>query len=427
MQAPVVTRTARRLTALVAAALVVPASMAAARSPRPLATAPPVPPPAMTEPAPVRYEPVDYAALRRWADDDHLAALKAFQKSCGPVIAAARSGVFQGRSAPPPGLLSACDDAQRLEGKKVSRLDARAFFENHFQPHRVRHAAAEGLLTGYYEPLIKGSRTPTAQFATPLYRRPPELVNLVDDSQRGAAGLALTHARKTSSGAIEPFATRRLIDEGHLAGRSLELIYLADPVEVFFLQIQGSGRVRLTDGTTIRVTYDGKNGHPYTSIGRYLIDKGIIPADRMSLDALARWLRTDTTRARDVMWQNASYVFFREMTGAEAGSPVGVLKIPLTPGRSLAVDAGVHPIGTPVWVDAPQLVDALHAGTFQRLMIAQDVGSAIRGPERGDIYFGSGHAAGKLAGVTKHPGNLIVLLPREGPAPRSLETARRAP
>ncbi|MFN3867832.1 MAG: MltA domain-containing protein, partial [Hyphomicrobiaceae bacterium] len=161
------------------------------------------------------------------------------------------------------------------------------------------------------------------------------------------------------------------------------------------------------------VTYDGKNGHPYTSIGRYLIDNGLVPADRMSLAALKSWLRKNPARMREVLWQNRSYVFFRAIEGEEAEGPLGVLSIPLTTGRSLAVDTAFHAIGTPVYVSSPALkhVTRDDAG-FHRLMIAQDVGSAIKGPERGDIYVGSGAKAGALAGITKHQGNFFVLLPR---------------
>jgi membrane-bound lytic murein transglycosylase A len=163
----------------------------------------------------------------------------------------------------------------------------------------------------------------------------------------------------------------------------------------------------------VRVTYNGKNGHPYTSIGRYLIDAGLFPADQMSLDALKVWLKADADRGRDVMRQNKSYVFFRELEGEEADSPLGTQDIPLSDGRSLAVDTLFHAIGTPVFVSAPTLTHATPSGGFARLMIAQDVGSAIRGPERGDIYFGSGDEAGRLAGITKHPGSYFVLLPRQ--------------
>jgi membrane-bound lytic murein transglycosylase A len=360
---------------------------------------------------PPKFLPMTFADLPGWQQDDHAAAFKAFVLSCDKVLSATRAGNKAGATPISPGLLSTCDLALKMAAKRVPEEVARAFFESQFTPHRVEHAGPPGLLTGYYEPLISGSRTPSAKFPTPIHRRPPDLVNIVEESMRGAKSDALTHGRKSGNG-IVPYATRADIEQGSLKGRSLELLYLSSAVDKFFLQIQGSGRIKLTDGTLIRISYDGKNGHPYTSIGRHLIDTGLFPADKMSLEALGNWLKADTERGRKVMWLNKSYVFFRELQGEEAKGALGVLNIPLTPGRSLAVDAGFHAIGTPVFVSAPTLTHVLKVGGFQRLMIAQDVGSAIKGPERGDIYFGSGNAAGKLAGVTKHPGNLFVLLPR---------------
>lgn len=358
------------------------------------------------------FEPVAFADLPGWDGDDHLAAFKAFTVSCPRIKAAARAGNRAGAIAIPAPLLAACEAAAALP-KPVTRAAARAFFESAFIPHRVVHAAKEGLLTGYYEPVLDGSRTKSDQFATPIYRRPPDLVNLVHEAERGAKANQFTHARKTTTG-TEPYATRAEIEAGALAGQGLELLFLADPVDTFFMHIQGSGRIRLTDGSMIRVHYDGKNGHPYTSIGRYLIDTGLLAADKITMGALGRWLRADPERGRHVMHQNASFVFFRELQGEEAQGPLGVLSIPLVAGRSLAVDAGTHAIGTPVYVSAPKLTHASRTkkdGGFHRLMIAHDVGSAIRGPERGDIYFGSGDKAGKLAGITKHPGRFFVLLP----------------
>lgn len=365
----------------------------------------------MTTTPAATFEPVDFAQLPGWDADDQLAALHAYLVSCGKVLAAVKAGNPTGRTPPTPEFLSACHDAGRVAVSVRTRLAARAFFEANFAPHRVVHDKSAGLLTGYYEPLLAGSLSPDARFKVPIYRRPPDLVNVVEETQRGARSDGLTHVRMTAAGPV-PYPTRAEIESGALQGKGLELLYLEDPVDAFFMQIQGSGRIRLTDGSTIRISYDGKNGHPYTSIGRHLIDTGQLAADRMSLDALGRWLRTDPERGRKVMWRNASFVFFRELKGAEAKSAMGALEIPLTPGRSLAVDTSFHTLGTPVYVSAPSIMHALHHGPFQRLMIAQDVGSAIKGPERGDIYFGSGNAAGRLAGVTKHPGNFFVLLPR---------------
>ncbi len=360
------------------------------------------------------FSAVTYADVPGWLRDDHAPAFQAFVRSCSRVVAASRAGSKAGAVPPAPAFLVACDAATRLDAAKITPTAARAFFEAHFVPHRVVHAGTNGLLTGYYEPVIDGARSPSAAFKVPVYRRPADLANIVDESMRGAKSANHTHGRKTASGVV-PYATRAEIEGGALKGQGLELIYLADPVDVFFMQVQGSGRIRLPDGTMIRVHYDGKNGHPYTSVGKHLIDTGVLSADKMSLEALGNWLRADPARGAKAMQQNASYVFFRELIGAEASGPLGVIDIPLTDGRSLAVDAGVHSIGTPIFVTSATLAHATKNGAFERLMIAQDVGSAIKGPERGDIYFGSGLAAGKLAGVTKHPGNFFVLLPAVKP------------
>ena len=361
----------------------------------------------------VNFEAVSFHDLPGWEEDDHAAALKAFLNSCERLTDAAERGSLTdpGRWAP---LLAVCREAQTIGD---GAADARQFFETRFTPHRVIYDRDNGLLTGYYEPVLAGSRVRQGPFQIPVYRRPPDLVNLMDESMRGTAGEAFTHARRTKDGQIVPYAARAEIETGALSDRGLELLYLADPVDAFFMHIQGSGLVELTDGTSVRVSYDGKNGHPYTSIGRYLVEAGLFRADEVSLDTLKQWLRADPERGREVMWQNRSYIFFRELTGPQAQSALGTMDIPLTAGRSLAVDAGVHAIGTPVYVVAPDLTHTAEGGPFRRLMIAQDVGSAIKGPERGDIYFGSGSEAGDRAGRTRHAGNFFVLLPRGNVGP----------
>lgn len=351
-----------------------------------------------------RYEPVSFAALTGWDSDDHAAALAAYMCSARRL-----AEKYPGKSAiASPTLLAA---SAATSGDAAS---ARSFFETYFRPHRVVHNGPAGLLTGYYEPILPGSRERTDHFSIPLYRRPADLVNLVAESERGAMAHQYTHMRQTDAGQ-EPYATRADIENGALAGQGLEGFWLHDAVDVFFLHVQGSGVIALSDGSSTRVAYDGKNGHPYTSIGRYLIDEGLFPADQMTLDALKDWLRANPTLATGVLQQNRSFVFFRELLGAEASSPVGVEEIPLTPNRSLAVDTGFHAIGSPVYVTAPTLTHATPSGGFHRLMVAQDVGSAIRGPERGDLYFGTGDDAGRLAGNTKHPGTFFVLLPVSPP------------
>jgi len=349
----------------------------------------------------VEFEPVSFELLPGWAEDDHLAALKAFQSSCQQVIAG-RAG--RSTAAGSAELVNACTVAMALPAK-MTKAAARAFIEANFTPHRVVHSRTEGLLTGYYEPLMDGSRTPTAKFQTPLYRRPADLVSVA----RGAVKGSLGFARKTATG-LEPFATRAEIEAGALDGQNLELLYLASPVEKFFLQIQGAGRIRLTDGTEVRVQYDGKNGHPYTSIGRYLMDKGLLAADKMSMGALGRWLQADRGRGSEVMNQNASYVFFREMP-ADARGPQGAFEVTLIAGRSLAIDPAVHRLGGLIFVSGPTLRPVGYTRPFGRLMVAHDVGGAIKGPERADIYFGSGDIAESQASGVRHSGNLYAILP----------------
>lgn len=356
--------------------------------------------------------PVPFASLPGWEGDDHLAAWKAFVASCKPVIDAEKAGNKSGAMRPPPALLEVCTLALATAASKTSqtRAGARVFFEAHFRPHSVTQSTgADGLLTGYYEPLVKGSRVADATYQTPVYKRPADLVNMVAESDRGAKSNAFTHMRQTDKGLV-PYLTRAEIEQGALKGKNLELLYFKDPVDVFFMQVQGSARIELPDGKQVRITYDGKNGYPYTSIGRHLIEAGTFTPDTMSLKALAAWLKADRNRADPVMWENKSYVFFRELAGTEAEGAMGVLGIALQAGRSLAVDTAFHAIGTPVYVAAPSLTHATGKG-FARLMIAHDVGSAIKGAERGDIFFGSGDKAGRTAGVTKHPGKFFVLVP----------------
>jgi membrane-bound lytic murein transglycosylase A len=365
------------------------------------------------------YRPVKFKDLPGWEQDDHLAAFQTFLKSCGRVIARGRESPAEADSkrpqVPPAALVGACTRATALAQEITTKEAARAFFEEHFTPNAVVNKGQAGQLTGYYEPVLPGSRTPDGPYQTPIYKRPPDLVNVVDDTRRGAlkAG-ALTHVRKTETG-TEPYYTRAEIDGGALKDKGLELLYLTDSVDIFFMQIQGSGRIKLTDGTTVRVHYDGKNGHPYSSIGRYLIEKAILRADRMSMAALAQWLRADPDRGKKVMWQNSSYVFFREIKD-DVGSPLGAMRVPLTAGRSLAIDPSFHALGTPIYISAPTLKHMPNVAAFNRLMVGQDVGSAIKGAERGDIYFGSGDEAAKVAGSTKHAGRFFVLVPKAPPA-----------
>jgi len=340
----------------------------------------------------LRLTPISFAEIEGWTGDDQAAAFAALLKSC------------RKKSAGGP----ACKQALGL-GEKVSRKVARAFFETNYVPYRIDEVPP-GLVTGYYEPEVNGSRVRTDKFQVPVYGRPDDLVQVKPDLLRALYNDSRSVMRKDGERLV-PYYTRAEIEAGALKGRGLELLYLDDPVELFFMQVQGSGRVRLTDGSWVRLGYAAKNGHSYTSIGKRLVARGEKPPQALTMDGLKSWLRADSARGRALMQENESYVFFRELPEAEAGEgPIGAQGVPLTPGRSLAVDAAFHALGTPIFVTAPDLV--VGGAAFRRLMIAQDVGSAIRGPQRGDIFFGTGEAAGTVAGTTKEAARFYILLPK---------------
>ena len=339
------------------------------------------------------YKPVTFAELEGWYQDDHAAALRTLLATCRK---RAKSN-------------KACKAALAL-GDGLDRDAARAFFEAHFTPHAVVHNESKGMVTGYYEPEVNGAREQGGKYQVPVYARPDDLVTLRPDTMRARYNNEITGTiagiPKTKQQAV-PYYTRAEIDSGVLAGRGLELLWLDDPVELFFMQIQGSGRVRLPDGRMVRLGYAGKNGHSYTSIGKRLLELDEGRPERLTMDGIKNWLRADPERGRALMHENRSYVFFHAFEG---DGPIGAQGVVLTPGRSLALDTAYHRLGAPVYVTAPDL--APDGAPFRRLMIAQDVGSAIRGPERGDIYFGSGDAAGAIAGRTKHAATFHVLLPK---------------
>jgi membrane-bound lytic murein transglycosylase A len=343
----------------------------------------------------VHLTPIDFTEIDGWQEDDQSAALAALLRSCRAA----------GTAALPP-----CAFAMTL-GETASRDVARAFFEAHYTPHRIGSGAEPGLVTGYYEPEFFGARTRGRRFQVPVHGRPGDLVPIAPDLERARFNDRLTSMRQTPEGLV-PYYTRAEIDGGALSGRGLELLYLDDVVELFFMQVQGSGLVRLREGGSVRLTYVGKNGHPYTSIGKLLVERGELASGAASMQAVKEWLRADVARGRRLMAENASYVFFRELDADEGcDGPLGAEGVALTARRSLAVDAAVHALGTPIYVTAPDLITP-ECAPFRRLMIAQDVGSAIRGPERGDIFWGCGEAAGAIAGGTLAAARFIVLLPK---------------
>jgi membrane-bound lytic murein transglycosylase A len=350
----------------------------------------PPPPPHLT------LEPARFAALPGWDRDNSAAALAAFARSCAALATAPQStalgvaGTAGDWQAPCAALPQNPDDAT-----------ARRFFERWFAPWQAgNNGDTEGLFTGYYEPELRGARHPRSGFDTPLLKRPPDLV-MVDLGRFRPAWRGERIAGRVVGGQLQPYASRTQIEQGALDRYHLPLFWVNNPVDAFFLQIQGSGRIILRDGSMVRLGYDGENGQPYVPIGRLLVERGALSKDAVSLQTIRAWIEAHPAEGRALMDDNPSYVFFRVLKG---DGPVGSEGVVLTPGRSLAVDRRFVPLGVPVFLDAD---DGL-----RRLMVAQDTGGAIRGPVRGDVFWGTGAAAEAQAGPMKARGQYYLLLPK---------------
>lgn len=360
-------------------------------------------------------QPMSFDKLEQWRASDPRAALSAFAATCARLVQRKDDDAFGG--AADYGVVRdwkpACNAT--LNSADMTAQGARSFFEAWFTPALATNNGADiGLFTGYYEPELNGSRKRKGKFQTPLLGKPDDLV-MVDlgafrDNLKGER-----IAGRVDSGKLVPYANRGEIVAGALGSRSRALVYVDDPVDAFFLQVQGSGRVKLADGTMLRVGYDGQNGYPYTAIGRVLVQRGAIAKEQLSMQSIRAWLVANPGDARALMNENASYVFFKELPAADAnqGAP-GSAGVPLTAEASLAVDTRFHGLGTPMWIEAhAPAVDAAKPDVdFDRLLIAQDTGGAIRGPVRGDVYWGAGKTAESVAGRMAHKGKLIVLLPK---------------
>lgn len=356
---------------------------------------------------------LDFSDLKGWSEDRHDEALRVFVRSCGHVVVTAAAETAEPGRLASKAWQSVCARAASL-GETPAREAARAFFETGFRPYRVVPAdGARGFFTGYYEPEVDGALERGDGYVVPLYGKPADLVPVKPGDPASGLDAALSAARKNDAG-LSPYPTRAEIEAGALAGQDLELVYLKDPVDAFFIHVQGSARVRLGDGTVKRIGFAAKNGHPYTSIGRVLIQSGAIAPADMSAKAVRQWLHAHPDEAASVMRENRSFIFFRELGAADpALGPDGAQGVPLTPQRSLAVDRGFHALGTPVWIDAEMPNGENQAEPYRRLLVAQDTGSAIVGVARGDIFFGSGPVAGERAGLIRHAGEFTILLPRD--------------
>jgi membrane-bound lytic murein transglycosylase A len=357
-----------------------------------------------------QYQPVAWRDIAGWSADDHLQAYKAFRVSCKS-ISQQRSSSADGRALG-TSLREPCRAAKALDITDGAK--ARAFFEEHFLPLRISRLGEEaGFVTGYYEPVIDGSQSQTDVYNVPVYRRPSNL--FVRGFNQAAVGLPNKGQvfRKIGRRKLVPYYDRAEIEDGVIAGRGLEICWLKDQTDLLFAQIQGSARVRLQDGSTIRINYDAHNGYPYTPVGRILIDRGIIPKEQMSMQKIREWMDQNPDGAQELRRQNRSYVFFRVVSLSDKDEPVGAQGVPLTPGRSIAVDRSLHVYGTPFFIEGELPIESEQSRTpFHRLMVAQDTGSAIMGPARADIYYGTGSDAGRVSGRFRHNMHFVMLVPK---------------
>lgn len=358
-------------------------------------------------PAGADLEPESFAALPGWARDDHAAAYAAFRRSALRVLEKPYRTGSLGIEATAFG--AAFEAARTVSAP--SPAEARDFFERLFRPFRMRPAGGgTGFVTGFYEPVARASSVRTSQFSVPLYRRPVDLVDLDDAGRPEGIDPSFAFGRRTDAGIAEYF-DRGEIERGALAGRGLECAWLADKVDVFFIHVQGAARLLMPDGAERRVTYAAKSGHPFTGAGRVLVEMGeLAPAD-VTMQSIRAWFRAHPGRIDEVLWRNRSFIFFRDAPVDDSAlGPVAAAKVPLTAGRSMAVDRLIHTFATPFYIDAPTL-SAFGGDRFGRLMIAQDTGSAIVGPARGDLFAGSGDAAGEIAGVVRNAADFHILVP----------------
>ncbi|MGN7503479.1 MAG: murein transglycosylase A [Alphaproteobacteria bacterium] len=355
----------------------------------------------------LNLQPLKFSQIKSWEDDHHKQALDAFTQSCPRFLKSKKDVALDkddlrfGSWDQWRAICQALGDAHITDDQ-----DARLFFETHFTPHQVlADDKKDGLFTGYYVAELSGAEVETERFKYPIYAKPDDLVmvdlGLFRDDLKGRR-----IAGTVKDGRLYPYADRADIETKGLKDVPV-LLWADDPVEVFFMHIQGSGRVRMVDGSTRFIGYAGQNGHPYTAIGKFLIEMNEVAKEDMSMQAIREWLNTHPAQRDDLLNKNASYVFFRDL---DQNGAIGGQGVVLTPERSLAIDHTYYPYGMPFWLDAPHPTQP--NTRLQRVMIGQDTGGAIRGPVRGDVFWGYGAEAERNAGPMKSEGTLVVLLPK---------------
>lgn len=357
-----------------------------------------------------------YDQLPGWSADTFGEAVIALQKSCLRINkkkpdSAFGVGGFAGDTATWQAVCADLFKAVPLTGD-----NARQFFEDHFTPYQMLGAKGpEGLFTGYYEPTLHGSMVRRDNYQTPLYGRPDDLVTIdlgkFKEEWKGQNIIGRVDEDKK----VVPYYTRADIVKGALEKSEKEIVWVDSPVDAFFLHIQGSGRVVLDSGKVLRVGYAIENGQPYTAIGKKLLERGALEPGNVSMQSIREWLAAHPDEAPEVMNLNTSYIFFRELNGADEG-PLGAEGVPLTAKRSLAVDKKKIPYGVPIWLDAEEPEGgkdgSAQGARLQRLMVAQDTGGAITGAVRGDFFWGPGDEAAHKAGLMKSAGRAWMLLPK---------------
>ena len=367
---------------------------------------------------------LQFSDLNGWMDADHQKTFLAFLASCRRLIANPPHERHLGL--PVNELLGVCREALAFavgdsqvnpEDRGERQSGFRAFFERHFDPVVILTNGAEkrGYFTGYFEPIVAASRVRSAEFPVPLYRTPDDLVRTKGRNLPTSWDPNMVFALD-GPGGLQAYPKRSDIETGYLKGRGLELAYVRSWVDAFFIHIQGSVRLRFGDGSLQRLSYAAKNGHPYTSIGRLLIDADIIAKEDMTMSSLRQWLIDNPQDGLDLMRRNASFIFFEESEGlGENEGPTGAAGLPLRDGISLAVDRTWHLFGTPIWIDVPgpEAKEGIpRQPGYQALMIAQDTGSAITGPTRADIFVGTGEDAGTTAGRIRNAGRFVIFWPK---------------
>lgn len=353
--------------------------------------------------------PTAYKELPGWIGDDHSEALPAFIRSCEKIEKLPEDkaiGSFE-EMGKVSDWLPLCQAARVI--RPGNKIEAQYFFESRFLPYTVRNNnEGKGLFTGYYEPDLRGAFGPDPRYRYPIFARPDDLIgaNLeeFDDKYKGQ-----TIAGRLKDGRFVPYYSRAEIEDGALAGRQLETVWVDSAIDAFILHIQGSGRIILPDGSHVRVGYAGRNGHRYTSIGRELVAAGVMRLDDVTMPAIRAWMEAHPVAALALMRKNNSFIFFK--VAKDNAGPIGAQGVVLTPGRSLAVDRKFWSLGLPVWLDSTEPGTAPKQ-KLRRLLITQDTGSAIKGPVRGDYFWGHGANAALKAGLMKEQGEIYMLLPQ---------------